>query len=364
LSPVLVSLRYRIMRKQIIGLAVLFSAWALTAAERKFDFNDFKLNETPHGFRGTVSGSGKPGVWKVIEEEVPSAFLKITPTAPNYSRRGVLAQLSRDSADDHYPLLIFEEETFSDFTLTTRFKIEAGVTEQMAGVAFRIQDEKNYYYVRASALGNTFYFFKFINGELIGPIGAKVEIPKDVWHTMTVECKGSLVSCSLDGKVLIPQMRQDNFSKGKIGFWTKSDSVSYFSDAQITYQRAELFAQSLVNETLKKNPRLLGLKIFAAPPSNTNEVRLIASNDPKDLGEAGEKVERDVVARGSVYFGKGSQSVVVTMPLHDRNGDRIAAARVVMRTFPGQTEQNAITRALPIVKGMETRIQNANDLTQ
>ena len=57
-------------------------------------------------------------------------------------------------------------------------------------------------------------------------------------------------------------------------------------------------------------------------------------------------------------------SVVVTLPLHDRNGDRVAAARVVMRSFAGQTEQNAIVRAMPIIKQMQGRIQNAKDLAE
>jgi len=52
------------------------------------------------------------------------------------------------------------------------------------------------------------------------------------------------------------------------------------------------------------------------------------------------------------------------MPLRDRNGDAIAAARVVMRPFPGQTEQNAIVRAAPIVKEMQNRIQSLEDLVE
>jgi len=34
--------------------------------------------------------------------------------------------------------------------------------------------------------------------------------------------------CSLDGKALSLKCSRNSFAKGKIGFWTKSDSVSYF----------------------------------------------------------------------------------------------------------------------------------------
>ena len=51
------------------------------------------------------------------------------------------------------------------------------------------------------------------------------------------------------------------------------------------------------------------------------------------------------------------------MPLRDRNGDTIGAAELTMESFLGQTEQNALARAIPIVKAMQARIQSAKDLT-
>jgi hypothetical protein len=33
-----------------------------------------------------------------------------------------------------------------------------------------------------------------------------------------------------------------------------------------------------------------------------------------------------------------------------------------MKPFPGQTERNAIARALPIIKEMETRVRSLKDL--
>ena len=50
------------------------------------------------------------------------------------------------------------------------------------------------------------------------------------------------------------------------------------------------------------------------------------------------------------------------MPLRDRNGDAMAAVRVVLKPFPGQTEENAIIRATPIVKEVQTRAQALDDL--
>ena len=332
------------------------------AAELQLDFNQSKVNAPPPGFRSSVTGTGQPGDWRVMHEEIPPLVGVASPNTP-LTQRVVLAQLDRDPTDEHFPLLIYERESFWDFKLSARFKTMGGAIEQMAGIAFRIQDETNYYVLRASSLGNTFKFYKVVNGQRGALIGPEVEIPKGVWHEMSVQCEGNSIRCSLNGKEVIPPLTDNSFSAGKIGFWTKSDSVSYFTDVKITYAPRELPAQGFVRDALKKYPRLLGLKIYAAKGGQEG-IQLIASSDAKEIGQLGQKVERAVIERDVAYYGKEKDSVLVTLPLHDRNGEAIAAVRVVMKSFPGQTEQNALVRALPIVKQMEARVRTAKDLIE
>ena len=57
----------------------VFCLWlGLTApifgAEIKIDFSDFATGQTPTDFHSVLAGSGQPGEWKVIEDEVPSLF--------------------------------------------------------------------------------------------------------------------------------------------------------------------------------------------------------------------------------------------------------------------------------------------------
>jgi len=344
--------------------ALLWLALPVYGAERAFDFGEFHEGQLPSGFRSTVTGKGKPGEWKVVLDEVKSLMPPLSPEAPAVSKRPVLAQVSRDPTDEHYPLLIFDGDTYGDFKLFTRFKLVDGVMEQMAGLAFRVQDEKNYYYVRASGLGNTFYFFKFVDGNLIGPIGSHVNIAKGVWHDLSVECKGSQITCSLDGQPLISQMQQDTFPRGKIGFWTKSDSVSYFCDTRIDYTPLEVPAQAIVHEVAKRYPRLLGLKIYVPANGAKAATRLIASKDVSEVGQPGSKTEQEVIGRGETYYGSEKGVVSVIMPLRDRNGDAMAAVRVVMKSFRGQTEENAIVRATPIVKEIQARVRTMDDLVE
>ncbi len=159
----------------------------------------------------------------------------------------------------------------------------------------------------------------------------------------------------------MPALQDNTFSRGKVGFWTKSDSVSYFTGAKVVYRPLEMPARKLVRNTRAKFNRLLGLAIYVAAKDGS-EARLIAA-DPEATGRAGGPNELDVIRRGVIYYGKGKDSVTVTQPLRDKNGDPIAAVRVRLTTFPGITEQTALARALPIVKTLQANVQNLDDLT-
>lgn len=352
------------MRTTFCLLLLLALALPAAAAERIFDFGLYAENQAPPGFRSTVTGQGKAGDWRILLDAVAPLLAPLTERAPDVARRAVLAQVATDPTDEHFPLLIYEEQTFGDFTLTTRFKTVSGTVERMAGIAFRIQDERNYYVVRASSLGNTFRFYKVLNGDRGPLVGPEIPISSGTWHELTVECKGNAIRCLLDGKEQISVTDKVNpFTIGKIGFWTKSDSVSYFTDTKIVYTPREPPAQAIVRSILQEYPRLLGLQVYVAD-SGTNATRRIASGREDEVGAAGGDAERNVLSQGATYYGKTKESVSVVLPLRDRNGDVIAAVRVVMKTFAGQTEQNAIIRATPIVRQMQQRVQTLQDLVE
>jgi hypothetical protein len=340
-------------------LAVVL-AGQLRAAERRFDFDDMPTNQPPTNCFNTVAGEGKPGSWKVIQDEVPLPLAPLTPGAPATLKKNVVAQLAWDTTDEHFPLLILGKEKYGDFTLKTRFKIVDGLTEQMAGIAFRIQDERNFYVARASAIGKTFYFYKFEKGVRSPPVGNNIEIQKGVWHDLTIECTGTDIHILLDGKEAMPVLHDPTFAAGKIGYWTKSDSISYFTDTKINYVSREPFAQQMVRDTMKEYPRLLGVQVFASP--RAKETRIIASSDEKEIGSAGGKNEEDVIENGTPYFNKEKEMCSVMMPLRDRNGEVAAAVRIKMKSFPGQTEENAFVRATPIIKSMQERVVTVNNI--
>jgi hypothetical protein len=353
------------MRTFFLGLVTLAMVLSAPAAERSFHFGGYALDRIPPGFRSLLAGDGKPGEWKVIADEAPSALQKISDRAPVTSKHNVLAQLSRDATDERFPILIFDEETYGDFTLTTRFKLVDGLTEQMAGIVFRLQDEKNFYVVRASGLGNNLRFYKMVSGIRSNPLGPETKISVGEWHELKVECKGNQIRFGLDGNELGPPLTDNSFTAGKIGFWTKSDSVTYFGETDMTYTPRVPLAQLMVNDIMKQYPRLRGMKIFA-PDAATGTLKAIAANEDLFLNQAGTEVEEKTFKTGAIFQTKerGAETVTVVTPLHDRNGETVAAVHIVMESFPGQTEQNVLARTLPIMKQMQARIISAKDLAE
>ena len=129
------------------------------AAEKQFDFSNLSEGDVPAGFKSLLSGTGKMGEWKIILDEVPSALKPFSTRAVTSSKRPVLAQSSKDTTDERFPIFLYDEEIFDNFTLTVRFKIVDGIAEQMAGVVFRFQDTNNFYVARANAKDGNVRFY-------------------------------------------------------------------------------------------------------------------------------------------------------------------------------------------------------------
>jgi hypothetical protein len=336
----------------------------LTAAgaEIKIDFGDAATSRVPTNFHAALAGGGRPGEWKIIMDEMPPLLAPLSPQAPVVTHRAVLAQTGADPRDERFPMLIYDGETFRDFTFTTRFKIASGIVEQMAGVVFRYQNESNGYVLRASALGKNVRFYKVVDGIRSDPIGPEVNIVVGTWYTLAVQCRGNQITCWLDGKLIMPPLQDNSFAAGKIGFRTKSDAVCYFSDPVIHYTPLVPRAQTVVQGILKEQPRIVGLRIYTL--DENGQPHIIASKVEKEIGQPGTEAEKGAIADGKVYFGRSKGTVLVTLPLRDRNGEPIAAVRVQLKSFLGESQDNAVNRATMVIKPMQAQITSREELTQ
>ncbi len=335
-------------------------AWSAAGAELQFNFGELAASGSLTNFHAELLGGGAPPAWQIVGDAVPSAFAPLTDRAQNVAGRSVLAQTSQDAADERFPMFIYDGEKFRDFKFATRFKIVSGLTEQMAGLVFRFQNVSNFYVVRVSALGKNVRFYKVVNGQRADPIGPSCDVAVGTWHQLTVQCEGTQITIWLDDRLVMPPLGDNTFANGKLGFWTKSDAVSYFADASVEYTPLVPVAQALVNAVLRQQPRILGLRIYTLGTNATTSI--LASKEPAEIGQTGTDAELAAIHDGTISFGRDHGTVLITMPLHDRNGDFIAAVRFKLKSFFGETENNAVARAALLLKLMQSYGNSAEDL--
>jgi len=221
------------MKLAICSFVVLFAlpATAVVSAQTTtIDFSNEKVGEAPSGFSTALTGRGRPGKWVVMKD----------PASPNQGN--VLAQTDGNRTDYRFPVCVYDGLTAKDVDITVKFKPVSGKGDQGAGIVWRYQNKDNYYIVRANALEGNVVLYKVENGKrtdlpLVGKgrtYGMKERVPSGEWGTLRVVATGNLFEVYHNDKKLY-EVKDETFKvPGKVGVWTKADSVIYFDDLQIT----------------------------------------------------------------------------------------------------------------------------------
>jgi len=217
--------------KVLAGILLLLnaSAAAQAPARRVIDFESDKTGQAPAGFVFALTGSGRPGAWSVRRDDASP------------ERGNVLAQTDADGTSYRFPLAIVGDVTTSDVDLSVRFRPVSGRVDQAAGLVWRYRDASNYYIVRANALEGNVVLYKVENGKRTDlPLkgsgrtyGKKAPVPKNTWSMLGLTARGSLVTVSVNGQGLYEVQDATFTAPGKVGLWTKADSVTYFDDFTI-----------------------------------------------------------------------------------------------------------------------------------
>ncbi len=140
-----------------------------------------------------------------------------------------------------YPLLLKNDTNIKDGFVEIWFKAVAGSQDRAAGVVWRARDANNYYVVRANALEDNFVLYKTVGGvrsalDIVGRkggYGVAVPVPANTWHSLRIDFKAARFSASFNGKQLFEVEDSTFTDAGKMGLWTKADSVTLFD--QLTY---------------------------------------------------------------------------------------------------------------------------------
>jgi hypothetical protein len=184
----------------------------------KWTFDTDRTDGPPIGFSFGKTGSGKSGQWVV--RGAPDA-----PSAPN-----VLAQVDADSTDYRFPVAVASEPSMRDVRLSVRCKPVSGKVDQACGLVFRYRDQDNYYVTRANALENNVRLYHVVKGDRRQFAGWNGAVSSGAWHSLRVDAKDDHFEVYWDDKKVIDAHDRTFTDAGKVGVWTKADSVTYFDD--------------------------------------------------------------------------------------------------------------------------------------
>ena len=191
------------------------------------DFNGFDAGTTgtpPAHWTSTLTGEGTAR-WEVVAD--PSA-----PSPPNVLKQGSITPKSS------FPLCLQDTPPIRDGSVQVEFKTISGKIDQAAGVVWRAEDAANYYVCRANALEDNVVLYKVEKGKRTaldivgraGGYGVEIKVAPAQWHTLRVDFAGNRFRVSFNGKPLFEVEDSSLRRAGRVGLWTKADSVTLFDN--------------------------------------------------------------------------------------------------------------------------------------
>jgi len=197
------------MKTTVILVGALLSA----GAAETVDFDKAEAGKPPSGWTATQTGSGQ-------------AKWEVTPDATAPSKPNVLKQ----SAQATYPICLKDDTNLKDGFVEVKFKAVSGKEDQAAGLVWRAKDANNYYVARANALENNVTIYHTIDGRRTEKKRVRMTVTANQWHTLRVDFQGSHFTVAFNGQRALDWDDETFKEGGKLGLWTKADSVTAFDD--------------------------------------------------------------------------------------------------------------------------------------
>lgn len=196
---------------RLLLLPTLCASLGLQAGTINFD--DAPVSAPPPGWLATHTGKGE-AKWTVEKDD----------TAP--SKPNVLKQ----AGEATFPVCIKEDTSIKNGFVEVKLKPISGKTDQAGGVIWRCKDANNYYLARANALEDNIEIYATEAGKRRSLGEVPVKVPAAAWHTLRVEFDGNSFTIRFNGKEAARVADSAFPDAGKVGLWTKADSMTLFDD--------------------------------------------------------------------------------------------------------------------------------------
>jgi hypothetical protein len=123
---------------------------------------------------------------------------------------------------------------FSEGVLRVQFKLVGGESDQTGGIAFGMTPQNEYYYARYNTKDGNVALWQFVNGDRKRILDGTdhLQLPLGMWHELKVEVRGTKVIAIVNEKLRLEHTLPGPIS-GRVGFWTKRDSISAFKNFSV-----------------------------------------------------------------------------------------------------------------------------------
>jgi hypothetical protein len=205
--------------------AAVFLFMPAIAAGQTVTFEQDAVGSPPKDFDYGLAGEGEPGRWEMVQDRTATGGK-------------ALAQLTTDPADYRFLVAIYKPMVAANAEITVHCKPVGGKIDRACGVIVRAIHGQNYYVARANALEDNVRFYRVRNGQRPQLASADgVKVASGQWHTLTLRVEGDRFSVAFNGKPMhtttdmTPALPRP--IEGRVGLWTKADSVTYFDRVEI-----------------------------------------------------------------------------------------------------------------------------------
>jgi hypothetical protein len=136
----------------------------------------------------------------------------------------------------YFPYAVAQEiPEFQNGEISMRFKIIDGQLDQCAGILFNLKPNGDYLTVRFNGKEDNLVLWTFKAGKRSfvkkGVEDAPLEMKK--WHRMKIQVNGTALKGYLNDRLLLEYTLPEPVN-GRVGLWSKTDSVIYYDDYTVS----------------------------------------------------------------------------------------------------------------------------------
>jgi hypothetical protein len=136
----------------------------------------------------------------------------------------------------YYPIAVFKGlDNFENGEISVRFQMIGGTLDRCAGILFNVKPNGDYLTVRYNGTEDNVVLWTFNNGvrKFVNRAPTLTPLELGTWHTLKVSVHGTSLKSWLDDKPMHDYTLPAPVS-GKIGVWSKTDSMIEFADFTVT----------------------------------------------------------------------------------------------------------------------------------